>query len=530
VSLADIEAARRLSDLRRAAASAPDDPEPAFVLGRVLAQLGADDELSDLMRELARGARQRGRADVELAAFRFWHEQLPDSPEAGLALAHALAGNGHVAEAAAAFERHMARQGPDLSAMIGLGAALEEMLRFEDAHSVYLQALALAPDNPAVLIHAGLCARDLGLATEARERLERAVALDERSPHAQFNAGLIRLDQGLVPEAAQAFARARSLRRGDPWRRASLGEHLAAPGPDVTDPDWACSRLKLIHDIEQFAHLRTLGRLGPDFDPVIADYRRALDDPSLPEDLYAMVSLDPARYPLLAATWKRPLHVTDPDPPPGALINPDLDWDAIEASYLGTSPNMVTIDGLLTPSALSAIRQWCLENTIWNDPKGGYLGAYLQDGFSSRLLLQTARELAARMPRVIGDRRLGMMWGYKYDSRYAGIGVHADVAAVNVNFWITPDDANLDPQSGGLVVHSHDAPADWGFRRFNAGHEEIYRYLESVGSRAVRVPHRTNRALLFDSDLFHETDAFRFKPGYENRRINITMLFGAREP
>lgn len=171
-----------------------------------------------------------------------------------------------------------------------------------------------------------------------------------------------------------------------------------------------------------------------------------------------MVSLDPARYPLLVATWKRPLHVTDPDPPPGALINPDLDRDAIEASYLGASPNMVTIDGLLTPSALSAIRQWCLENTIWTD------------------------------------------------------------------------DANLDPESGGLVVHSHDAPADWGFRRFNVGHEEIYRYLESVGSRAVRVPHRTNRALLFDSDLFHETDAFRFKPGYENRRINITMLFGAREP
>lgn len=76
----------------------------------------------------------------------------------------------------------MAHEGPDLSAMIGLGAALEEMLRFQDAHSVYLQALALAPDNPAVLIHAGLCARDPGLAPEARERLERAVALDERSP------------------------------------------------------------------------------------------------------------------------------------------------------------------------------------------------------------------------------------------------------------------------------------------------------------------------------------------------------------
>lgn len=34
-----------------------------------------------------------------------------------------------------------------------------------------------------------------------------------------------------------------------------------------------------------------------------------------------------------------------------------------------------------------------------------------------------------------------------------GISVHADSAAVNLNFWITPDEANLDPSSGGLVVY-----------------------------------------------------------------------------
>jgi hypothetical protein len=33
-----------------------------------------------------------------------------------------------------------------------------------------------------------------------------------------------------------------------------------------------------------------------------------------------------------------------------------------------------------------------------------------------------------------------------------GIGIHADFAAINVNFWITPDDANLDPKSGGIQL------------------------------------------------------------------------------
>lgn len=41
-----------------------------------------------------------------------------------------------------------------------------------------------------------------------------------------------------------------------------------------------------------------------------------------------------------------------------------------------------------------------------------------------------------------------------------GIRVHADVASVNLNFWVTPDDANLDPSSGGLVVYPRVPPED----------------------------------------------------------------------
>jgi len=39
---------------------------------------------------------------------------------------------------------------------------------------------------------------------------------------------------------------------------------------------------------------------------------------------------------------------------------------------------------------------------------------------------------------------------------------------------------------------------------------------------------RANRAVIFDSDLFHETDMTDFEKGYENRRINITLLYGWR--
>lgn len=47
---------------------------------------------------------------------------------------------------------------------------------------------------------------------------------------------------------------------------------------------------------------------------------------------------------------------------------------------------------------------------------------------------------------------LKYLWAYKYHDAYSGINLHADQAAVNVNIWLTADEANLDPTSGGLVV------------------------------------------------------------------------------
>ena len=53
-------------------------------------------------------------------------------------------------------------------------------------------------------------------------------------------------------------------------------------------------------------------------------------------------------------------------------------------------------------------------------------------------------------------------------------------------------------------------------------------FLSQEGAVVQRVPYRRNRAVIFNSDLFHRTDDLDFAPGYENRRINVTMLFGER--
>ena len=110
-----------------------------------------------------------------------------------------------------------------------------------------------------------------------------------------------------------------------------------------------------------------------------------------------------------------------------------------------------------------------------------------------------------------------------------GINIHADEARVNVNFWLSPDDASLDRDSGGLVVHKAPAPEDWDFSMFNNHKVSAIRELVTNSKAgSVKVPFRRNRMVMFDSSLFHETDKFKFKPSYKSRRINVTMLFGKR--
>jgi hypothetical protein len=106
--------------------------------------------------------------------------------------------------------------------------------------------------------------------------------------------------------------------------------------------------------------------------------------------------------------------------------------------------------------------------------------------------------------------------------------MHADIATINVNFWVTSDDANLDPTGGGMTVWDKEAPLAWDFATYNNDQAALRRFLADTQARAISIPHRQNRVVIFNSDLIHETAPLTFRDGYENRRINITMLYGTR--
>ena len=213
-------------------------------------------------------------------------------------------------------------------------------------------------------------------------------------------------------------------------------------------------------------------------------------------------------------------------------INPKKNWTEVEKEYFDSQKQIIFIDDFLSSAAIKELREFCLLSKIWNtEYKDKYLGAFSDKGFISRIHLQIAIELKQKLPNLFGKHSLGKFWAFKYDSNLSlgkGINVHADFALLNLNFWITPDEHNNNKNSGGLKVYDIPAPKSWTFHDYNKNTHEIYKFLKDNKAKCKNIPYRFNRAVLFNSDYFHETDKIDFKDGYESRRINITYLFGNR--
>jgi tetratricopeptide (TPR) repeat protein len=399
-----------------------------------------------------------------------------------------------------------------------LAALLAEHGDAAEAVSLLEPALAQSPAHHALRYNMGTAMHRLGRFEEARDHLQRAVALAPDFGPAWHNLGNTLVDLGDVTGGFAAYDQAHELRR-KPGARAT-GERTFA----------LTSRTKLEHDAEQLRHLRANKVLHDVFKDSVELYEASLEALDAPDADTHMVPLPAATRAAITPFYNRLLHRDPGAALDGPAVSPQFDGAAAEAQYRHHAPGIAWGDGLLTPEALAALRRFCLDSTIWYEYRydNGYLGSFQEEGFSCPLLLQIAEELRVAMPNIVGRHTLRKTWAFKYDSRLSGIRMHADAAAVNVNFWLTPDDANLDPDGGGLVVWDVEAPLDWDFAHYNRDTPAVRKFLSDAGAKPVAVPHRQNRAVLFNSDLFHETGALSFKPGYENRRINVTMLFGRR--
>jgi len=456
---------------------------------------------------------------------------------------------GRAVEAARAYERAVELNPRYAEAYGNWGNVLRETGNLTGAVSAYQQALTLNPSLADTHNNLGVAKKELGSVQEAITCYRKAIELKPTHAEAYNNLGLALMEIGTLHDAIAAFQQALALLPGYQTARYNLGiawswagdegkaceclEEVARARHDHGKPvaDQAIYRSRVKHDAEQVRYLLDRRKLDHRYGAYLEALQGLWERLNRDASAVNRVPIDPRELASIAPSFNRILAWEPPARLEAGALNPSLDRRAVEGRYHARRPEVTFIDDLLNDAALDALRRFCREATIWKkDYENGYCGAFLGDGFASPLLFQIAEELRLKFPGIFTHHRLTQAWAFKHDSARRGLNIHADAAAVNVNFWITEDEANLNPATGGLVVYDKEAPAEWNFKEYNSDKNKpkIMKWLAEAGAEAITIPYRANRAVVFNSDLFHETDDVTFKDEYVSRRINITLLYGYR--
>ena len=210
------------------------------------------------------------------------------------------------------------------------------------------------------------------------------------------------------------------------------------------------------------------------------------------------------------------------------LLNLNNDIKSIEHEYVNSNPEIVVIDNLLTPEALLSLQKFCNSANIFKRPyPNGYVGAFLSHGMSNEFLLKLSEDLRLTYKEIMKDYKLIQSWIFKHDTNQKGVITHADVAKVNVNLWISRQESNLSPKTGGLQIWKKIPPDDWSFGDYNydINSKKMEELLKKDKAEKIQVPYKENRAVIFNSKLFHKTDRFDFKDNFTDRRLNLTFLY-----
>ncbi len=443
------------------------------------------------------------------------------------------------------------------NAHCNLGLILKSLGKLKEAELSYRKAIQLNPNFAEAYNSLGHILKDLGKPKEAELSLRKVIELKPKLAEAHLNLGSMFKGQGNLQEAELYTRKAIELKPSHTEAHSILGFILLQKGElDLSIKYFSnsakilrgqknqqsnhkrfttISKTKIEHDIEQFEYLESQGYESENFSALAILYKKISAEINWPSETQ-LISLSIYHQSLLNSSYNRLIHRIEAPTIKTGAVNHSLNVAKITNDYFDHEFGLTYIDDFLSPKAIESLRNFLLGSTIWfKVKKGGYIGATLIEGLANPLIIQIADELRKKLPKIFKNHTLNQIWAYKYDSRaknentsVRGINVHADFAAVNVNFWITPKEANLNTNSGGLIVYDVEAPKYWDFNTYNSDQKKIQEELKKSKGNIKVIPHNENRAVIFNSNLFHETDTYEFKEGYENRRINVTMLFGNR--
>ena len=395
-----------------------------------------------------------------------------------------------------------------------LGVVVAAQGKHRSAIGYFDKVIAAEPHYASAHYNRAVALQALGQSREAIRCFSRACALEPGHYEAHRALGFLWLTEGERGRALDHFARTYELRRGE--------DRTGMAAKSLT----YSTRSKLLHDSEQFCFLSGRRRDGQRFEMLARMYAEVAKDFSEEATKLSDRQLD-----MLGEDYNTAINICGAPELSGRAVSERPDHEAITRRFKEQQTGAVMFDDLLTPPALLGLKRYLLESTIWHDFKhiGGFVASYLEDGLACPLLLQIADELRTTFPELLGKHPLTQAWAFKGLEARAAIDAHADDAAISVNFWVTPNEANLNPDGGGLAVCRAAPPVAWEVKGYNADKDRIVAFLGQYAADTLIVPYRENRAVLFESRLFHRSDAPEFANGCENHRINMTLLFGRHE-
>ena len=435
-------------------------------------------------------------------------------------------------EGVESFRRALALAPGSFGVLISLANALCDRGDYEEAIPLYEEALRIDPRRAPAWVSYGIALHEIGEIDKAIAQYDRALELREDFAEAQRNRGMAFSAKGDHDRMQKAFVQVLRSNHGGPWWNAEVFDPKRVSGA-AADRSLRASTFRLLDAAEQVEYLLGRGLLHPSFAEMSKRYRDVLAEVSEEVGPDGTMTLTDGQRGLIGGFFDRVVRYTDTPDLVDKAINPDVDFGEIEESYLSSPISVTTFDDFLTTEALQILREFALENTVFfKYSEARFVGSDLSVGFNCSLLYRMARELKANLPRILGDHELTNVWIYRHRAESVGVEAHSDQGKVTFNFYISPDDANLDPEHGGLIVYTKEQPYDWDWHLYNRHkyrpdiREEIDAFLDSA--ETLVVPHRQNRALLFNSNLFHRSDQLYFRDDFASRRMNVTMLFGKR--
>lgn len=210
---------------------------------------------------------------------------------------------------------------------------------------------------------------------------------------------------------------------------------------------------------------------------------------------------------------------------PSFFLLQEKDWERVERDFKGSKPlDYVVVDQFFDTHICNTLQKQLAHHWAWRlkDPQAKHLHNIRP---KITMITDIANELKRKLPNVLGHLELDTHWAIMNHKNTSGR-IHFDDCKLVVSLWLTPDEYNLNPQSGGLFLYDVHKNSKESWKGRFTSQVEIEDYVKTNLKKEIYIPYKWNRAVIFDPRNLHAAGSTEFKNDHVlNYRLNLTLAF-----